>query len=220
MRTFPIYVFLAAAVLSAAAPARGEEPSLDEVLEAYCSARESLVSLRARFTQTKVFTLFDEREKSSGEFAFLAPDMIRWSFTEPDSTVTVINGKAAWTVLPHIRQVQKVALSGSSTDRVMSIIGFGSCGEELRRDFDITLGKGGEGMIRLRLGPVSDDISPYFSLIELDLDPSDDLPRRVVFHELSGDLLVFRFDSLRQGVPVSPDEFKLTVPDDYELIEY
>ena len=211
---------LLAAVLFAAAPLKGQELSLDEVLDAHCKARESLVSMKADFTQTKVFTLFDEREESSGEFLFLRPNMLSWRFTAPDSTLTVIRGETAWTVLPHIRQVQKVSLGGSSTDRVMSIIGFGSCGAKMREDFEITL-KGKEaGMILLGMVPVSEDISPYFSLIELGLDRADFLPRMIVFREHSGDLLIFEFDSLERGVPVNVKDFQLAVPDGFEVIEY
>jgi len=212
---------LAAAVsVRAAATAPAKEMTLAEVLEAHCRAREGLESLRARFTQTRVYTVFDEREESAGAFAFRRPGMLRWQFASPDSSVTVIRGDSAWTVLPRIRQVQKMALGGSSTDRVMSIIGFGSCGKGFAEAFKITL-KGTEGARAvLEMIPVAEDIAPYFSLIELALDPKDFLPRRIVFHEHSGDLMIFEFSDLRPGARVPASEFHLAVPTGYELVEY
>lgn len=212
--------FILTAILLALSSAHGQELSLDEVLDAHCKAKEGLVSLRASFTQTKVFTIFDEREESSGEFSFLRPGMLSWRFTSPDSTLTVIRGESAWTVLPHIRQIQKVRLSGSSTDRIMSIVGFGSCGTGMRDEFDISLKGEDRGLIRLEMVPVSGDISPYFSLIELGLDPGDFLPRKIVFHEHSGDLLVFEFGDMEPGAPVTETEFEFAVPEGFELLEY
>jgi outer membrane lipoprotein-sorting protein len=212
-------IILAVSLL-AFSSARGQGLELDDVLDAHCAARESLVSLRAGFKQTKVFTLFDEREESSGDFAFLRPGMLSWRFTSPDSTSTVVNGDVAWTVLPHIRQIQKVRLGGSSTDRVMSIVGFGSCGTGMKEDFDISLKGEDSGLILLEMVPTSDEISPYFSMIELGLDPGDFLPRLIVFREHSGDLLIFEFGSMEPGAPVGPEEFELSVPEGYELIEY
>jgi outer membrane lipoprotein-sorting protein len=206
------------AVSTAMPPQSGE--SLEEVLDAHCAAREDLVSLRASFTQTKVFTLFGEEEKSAGEFAFLRPGMIRWQFTIPDSTVTVIKDDIAWTVLPHIRQVHKSCLGGSSTDRVMSIIGFGSCGEGLTEDFEISFNGEEGGLIILDMVPLSEEVSPYFSAIEMGLDRGDYLPRRIVFNEHSGDLLVFEFSNVAPGSAVDAGEFDISVPDGFEIVEY
>jgi len=213
------YLLMAGALL-VFSPVEGRELRLDEVLASHCRAREELVSLRASFTQTKVFTLFDEREESSGEFVYLRPGMLSWRFTSPDSSLTVIKGETAWTVLPHIRQVQKARLSGSSTDRVMSIVGFGSCGAGMKEDFDISLAGERDGLVILEMVPVSEDIAPYFSLIELGLDPDDYLPRGVVFHEHSGDLLIFEFTSVEPGAPVDEEQFEFSVPDGFDLIEY
>jgi outer membrane lipoprotein carrier protein len=205
---------------AAAATASEQGMTIDEVLEAHCAAREELASLRASFKQTKVFTLFDEREESAGEFAFLKPGMVRWRFTSPDSTISAIRGDTAWTVLPHIRQVQKVGLGGSSTDRVMSIIGFGACGEGMRDDFSIVLKEDADSLILLEMIPLAESIAPYFSIIELGLDPDDLLPRLIVFHEHSGDLLIFEFDSVEPGADVDPDEFDFSVPEGFEVVEY
>jgi outer membrane lipoprotein-sorting protein len=212
---------LAAAALSLAAmPAGAGDLTLEEVLDAHCGAREGLVSLKAEFTQTKVFTLFDEREVSSGEFHFLRPGSLRWDFHFPDTTCTVIDGETAWTVLPHIKQVQKARLGGSSTDRVMSIIGFGSCGADMREDFDISLKGKENGLIILGMIPRSDDISPYFSRIDVGLDPSDFLPRLVIFVEHSGDLLIFEFTGVEPGARIPESAFDFAVPEGFEMIEY
>jgi outer membrane lipoprotein-sorting protein len=102
----------------------------------------------------------------------------------------------------------------------MSIIGFGSCGATMKDEFDISLAGGENGLIVLAMIPLSDDISPYFSVIELGLDPDDFLPRKVVFREHSGDLMIFEFHDLEPGAEVDEGEFEISVPEGFELIIY
>ena len=183
-------IALALFVLSGSGAA---QESLDDVLAAHCHARAELKSLKADFTQTRVFIIFEEEEISRGEFFYLNPNRVLWQFLEPDSSRTVLNGDAGWTVLPGVKQVQRIALGGSSTDRVLSIVGFGPCGGELSDYFEIEMMPAGDGPFHLRLAPTDESISPYFSAIELFLDRDDFLPRRIVFTEISDDLVIFEF---------------------------
>jgi outer membrane lipoprotein-sorting protein len=52
------------------------------------------------------------------------------------------------------------------------------------------------------------------------LDPGDYLPRRIVFTEHSGDLLIFEFSSVEPGADIGEDLFELRLPEGFELIEY
>ena len=86
--------------------------------------------------------------------------------------------------------------------------------------FEIMLKGEEDGLVVLGMVPLSADISPYFSHIGLGLDKGDWLPRRIVFTEHSGDLLIFEFDSMEPGAEVGEDEFELQLPEGFELIEY
>ena len=68
--------------------------------------------------------------------------------------------------------------------------------------------------------PVAENIAPYFSVIELGLDRDDLLPRQIIFHEHSDDLLIFEFESVEPGADVGPGEFEILVPDGFDVVEY
>ena len=196
------------------------ELTLDQIIDKHCNARKTSTTIMAKFTQTKVFTLFEEREISRGTLFFARPNRICWQYSEPDKSTTVINGEAGWSVFPHIQQVQKFKLDGSKTNKILSIIGFGMCGAPLKDYFDIELGEEINKVYLLLLKPTDSDITPYFSQIEFSLDRSDFLPREIVLHEKSGDLLRFTFTGLERNKKLDESVFELAVPDGYEVVEY
>jgi outer membrane lipoprotein carrier protein len=195
-------------------------PTFDEVIARHCQARETTTALKAQFVQTKVFTLFDEKEVSEGTLYFAQPERIRWQYTEPDLSSTVINGRRGWSVFPDIKQVQTFELEGSITNKVLSILGFGRCGTPLTESFEITMSAGKKGAVVLAMTPTDKDITPYFSRVDLTLDGKDYLPRRIELHEKAGDILVFEFSHLDRKVELDEAMFDYVVPDGYEVVEY
>jgi outer membrane lipoprotein carrier protein len=195
-------------------------PTLDEILSRHCRARQATVTLKADFEQTKVFVLFDEKEKSEGTVYFAQPGRICWQYSQPDKSSTVINETSGWSVFPEIKQVQKFALEGSTTNKVLSIVGFGPCGAPLTESFDITLSAADGKEFVLEMKPTDEAITPYFSRVTLSLDESDYLPRKIQLHERSGDILVFVFSDLDRNVELDNAMFEFAVPEGYEVVEY
>ncbi len=198
----------------------GGEVTLDEVIARHCRARESMAALKAQFTQKKVFTLFDETETSKGAVYFAQPDRIRWQYSEPDQSSTVINGTYGWSVFPHLKQVQKFTLEGSKTNKVLSIVGFGSCGGPLQESFEIVLAGSGKNAYVLQMTPTDEDVSPFFSRVDLTLDRKDYLPRKIELYEKSGDILIFEFSNLDRKVGLEAALFEYVVPEGYEVVDY
>lgn len=213
----PALLFLLTLLPTALAAGR---PTLDDVLARHCRARESTSTLMAKFDQTKVFILFDEEETSRGVVYFTQPDRIRWQYAEPDRSATVINGTVGWSVFPDIEQVQKFELEGSRTNKVLSIVGFGRCNVPLTESFDISLSRGKKGTFVLNMRPTDEDITPYFSGVNLTLDGEDYLPRQIELQERSGDVLRFLFSDLQKDIELEPALFEYKVPDGYEVVEY
>lgn len=195
------------------------ELSLEQILDAHCRARANTASLRAEFIQTRVFTLFDETETSRGEFLFAHPEKIGWFYSEPDRSSTVINGDQGWTVLPHIRQIQKFRLEGSTTNRVLAIVGFGRCGAPLTQSFEVSMAGDGDDYT-LVLKPTDAAITPYFDRIDLSLDRKDFLPRRIELYEKSGDRMIFEFRDLDSKTEIDIHRFEYAVPEGFTVVEY
>jgi outer membrane lipoprotein-sorting protein len=195
--------------------------SLEQIMDAHCRARANTTSLRAEFVQTRVFTLFDETETSRGELLFAHPEQIGWFYSEPDQSSTVINGEVGWTVLPHIRQIQKFRLEGSTTNRVLAIVGFGKCAAPLTDSFEVSMAENnGDEHYTLVLEPTDGAITPYFSRIDLSLNREDFLPRRIELYEKSGDRMIFEFTALDSKAEININRFEYAVPAGYTVVEY
>lgn len=194
--------------------------TLDEVIAEHCRARAATATVKAKFTQTKVFTLFDETKTSKGTLLFAQPARICWQYESPDKSSTVINGKTGWSVFPDIKQVQKFLLDGSKTNKVLSIVGFGECSTPMTESFEIELDQGRKVGYVLLLKPTDPDITPYFSRIDLTLDRSDYMPREIVLHEKAGDLLRFEFSGFKRNTRLDDSIFEWVVPAGYEVVGY
>jgi len=195
------------------------EPTVTEVLQAHCSAREATATLRARFAQTKVFEALGEEDTSSGLLYYRRPDAVRWQYETPDSSWTVLHGEKGWSVFPRIRQVQKFDLRQSQAEAVLSIVGFGACGEDLQKTFEITLVAGGGDLQVLVMTPQEPEMAARFERIDLALDRKDHLPRQVVLHESSGNTVRFEFLELERGSRLEESLFEYEVPDGYEVVD-
>ena len=195
------------------------EPTVTEVLQAHCLAREATATLRARFAQTKVFEALGEEDTSSGLLYYRRPDAVRWQYLAPDTSWTVLRGDSGWAVFPRIRQVQRFDLKRSRAEAVLSIVGFGSCGPGLEDAFQITLTSSPGGAPALALVPQKPELRAYFDRVDLTLDARDSLPRQVVMHETSGDTVRFEFIDLKRGVRVDEKLFEYEAPPGYEVVE-
>jgi outer membrane lipoprotein-sorting protein len=194
-------------------------PTLAEVLNAHCRAREATKSLRARFVQTKVFAALDERDTSSGVLCYRRPDALRWQYLEPDTSWTVVRGQSGWSVFPGIRQVQKFTLRGARAEALLSVIGFGSCGRDLRESFRIALRPGGDGAHVLEMVPEDPRFAASFARVDLTLDAKDFLPRKVVMREVSGDTTSFEFLGLERDARLADGLFEYEIPKGYTVVE-
>jgi len=200
--------------------AEAQGPSLPEILAAHEKAKQQLQSLKTGFEHTRVLTVFQEKEDAQGILYYKQPDRIIWQFTAPEPSETVINSKDAWTVFPRIKQVQKLRMDNSDARRILSVIGFATGEEKLSRLFDISLLDPKDGLLALRLVPVSERLSPFFSEVELWIDSGDYLPRRIVLHESSRDLMIFRFHDFQKNVSIPDSMFQFQVPEGFTVVAY
>jgi outer membrane lipoprotein carrier protein len=202
-------------------PASGRDappPSLAEVLAAHCRARDTTDTLRARFVQTRVFTAIGEEERSAGVLYYRKPDRLRWEYSAPDRSFTVIAGDRGWAVFPRIRQVQRFEVGRSRADGILSTIGFGACGPAFADSFDTTLGPGPRGAPVLSMTPRRPELAASFTRIELTLDEKDHLPRDILLHETSGDTTRIELSEVRTGVGIEGSLFQFTAPEGYSVV--
>lgn len=204
-----------------AAPAAGGDaapPTLAQVLDAHCRARQATATLRARFVQTRVLTAIGEQERSTGVLYYRRPDRLRWEYSEPDRSWTVIAGDHGWAVFPDIRQVQRFDVGRSRAAGILSTIGFGACGPALADAFATTLSQGAAGAPVLSMTPRRPELAASFTRIELTLDVKDHLPRDILLHETTGDTTRIQLSDVRNGVAIEGSLFEFTAPEGYSVV--
>ncbi|MBI4398796.1 MAG: outer membrane lipoprotein carrier protein LolA [Candidatus Omnitrophica bacterium] len=195
--------------------------SYASTLEQYESAKNTLEGMRAKFTQKKTFTLFEETEISAGEVWFKRPDRALWSYQSPHASTLVLNGDDSWTTLPGPRQVQKAALGEGAAERIFSILGFGKSQKQLRDSFEVReLTTQEDGMKQLELAPKEDSVLRYYTRILVRLSGKDFLPRSILLYESSGDTTEIELTDIRTGENIPDSLFALKVPEGYQLIDY
>lgn len=203
------------------APVSGRDTrprTLAQVLEAHCRAREATVTLRARFVQTRVLTAIEEEERSSGVLYYRKPDRLRWEYSAPHRSWTVIAGDRGWAVFPDIRQVQRFEVGRSRAEGLLSTIGFGACGPGLAKAFETTLASGAGGAPVLSLTPRRPELAASITRIELTLDPNDHLPRDILLHDTTGDTTRIELSDVRSGVAIEGSLFQFAAPEGYSVV--
>ncbi|HET8538453.1 MAG TPA: outer membrane lipoprotein carrier protein LolA [Anaeromyxobacter sp.] len=211
---------VALAILAAGERARAAvAPPAAAAVAAHCRARAALSTLRARFVQTKVFAAIGEEDRSEGVVLYRKPDALRWEYTEPDRSWTVLRGGKGWAVFPRLRQVQRFSLEPSRAEALFSTIGFGACGEAFTDAFDIALAPGGGRGPVLALSPRRAELAGAFTRIELTLDPTDALPRRIFLHESTGDSVIFELRDVERGASIDRALFEYEVPKGYSVAQ-
>ncbi len=218
VRRAALVALLLSTPLARAGAPPAPQPSLAGVLDAHCRARAALTTLRARFVQTKVFTAIEEEERSDGVLYYRKPDKLRWEYTAPDRSWTVIAGDRGWAVFPRIRQVQRFDVGRARADGILSTIGFGACGPALADAFDMTLASGAGGAPLLSMKPRRPELAASFTRIELTLDSKDHLPRDILLHETTGDTTRIELSDVRTGVAIEGSLFQFAAPEGYTVV--
>ncbi|MBI4971106.1 MAG: outer membrane lipoprotein carrier protein LolA [Candidatus Omnitrophica bacterium] len=206
---------------SACASVSAESQSASSTLVSYESAKRDLASLKAHFVQKKIFTLFEETETSEGTVYFKKPKQVLWHYESPAASDTVLAGDNSWTVMPSVKQVQKIKVAGGNSNRLFQILGFGETKEKLSDSFMIKeLAPDESGLNQLSLTPTEASLTPFYSEIIIQISPDDHLPRRVILKEKSGDITEVLLSDLERNASVRDSLFEFKIPDDYQLIDY
>jgi outer membrane lipoprotein carrier protein len=154
-RVLALAALLSASPVFADAPAGGAAPDCAESAARALQRRyEAVRDLEARFDQTTRSVALGQpgaSAKSRGTVVFAKPGRMRWTYTEPEPSLVVSDGKELWIYDPERREAQHLAvtegyLSGAA---LAFLLGEG----EILREFDVKALQCGEGSALLDLVP-------------------------------------------------------------------
>lgn len=106
-------LLLTLCLLPAAAAAQDAAPPVDEVLAGIQKFYADAQDLKAKFTQTYTYKVYDRKQVSHGTVYFKKPRRMRWDYSKPTTKVFVADGQTLWVYEPEENQVFKRDLSSA-----------------------------------------------------------------------------------------------------------
>lgn len=206
---------------AASAAADGRETEVPECVQAAVEAiqerYEAIDDLRASFEQTTRSVALGASgplTTSRGSVVFAKPGKMRWSYSEPEESLVVSDGRWLWLYDPSNREAQKLAvgdgyLSGAA---IQFLLGEG----EILRDFRVTAESCDESQARLVLIPRRP--TSYERLrVRADLASGDLLETEIV--DLLGNVTRVAFEGIEANVSPAPELFRFVAPPGVAVIE-
>lgn len=197
---------------------RAAPVNVNDVLKQMDREAAQFQSLTANIERTKVTVVVNDRSTESGQMEARRDGKMRIDLTSPDQKTILREGDHIYIYTPKIRRVEEYDI-GKHRDIVdqLLLLGFGTTGENLKREYLITL-QGEETLdsqrvVRLELTPRSDELRKQISKIELWLNEANWLATQQQFYETgSGDYSIIRYMNIARNVPLSDARFRATWP--------
>ncbi len=176
-----------------------------------------LSSLEARFVQTKKSMLLLEPEIARGTFAYQAPDLARWEFTEPNQTVMVISDGEMVTWYRDLGTAERLPVD-KHTAQIEQYLAATNSVERLRRYFDFTAAFPADGRpYRVELSPRFSRVAKRIKGMTIWFDRESFLPVRLAYEEPDGDTTDFVFEHVEVNPTLPEERFRIQLPPDVQV---
>jgi outer membrane lipoprotein-sorting protein len=209
---------LAIAALAAARPPvrsqAGSSWTVETVLAQLDRAAGDFHALTADLEHTKVTVVVDDKSTETGQIFVRRDDKMRIDITKPDPRTILRNGGTLYVYTPKIKRVEEFDLGKRKAlvDQYV-LLGFGTKGSDLRKNYLITL-QSEEALdnrktLLLELTPKSDQVREQISKIQMWIDESAWVPVQQKFYETgSGDYFIFHYTNVVRNTRLSDSLFK------------
>ncbi len=197
----------AAAIVGAPTIVRADEVA--DVLRAITSARSSMKTLVAAFTQTRVIGLLATEVKSDGELTLVCPAELRWQLFPPDAiTYWITKEGFAFATPDGGATVGKAAAGRFALVLSDLLVLIGGDLETLKSRYEFHAKRGAEGS-SLDAIPKDAEIKRHVARLEMTTGPELWTVRRIVIEEAGGDTSVIEFRDVRRDAAVDPEKMRL-----------
>jgi outer membrane lipoprotein-sorting protein len=212
----PVALALGVANAPGGASARGGEEPPPEAIRLESAVR-SVRCISADFVQIRDVALTGESLTAGGTLALLPPSGFRLAYRSPRTEEIVITGDKLWVVMPEENQAQVYPFDEQAPGSEVFLL-FGGGGRTLFEVFDVVQEPWGTEPRTLRLLPKSPE--PGYPLEEIRVVVGKDgFPARLLFREVTGDHVSFRFSNIRRNPENIDDLVGLQLPVGIEVIE-
>ncbi|MBI4832616.1 MAG: outer membrane lipoprotein carrier protein LolA [Candidatus Lindowbacteria bacterium] len=181
--------------------------------------RAKVQTYKARFTQKRMLTLFEETKTTTGVVLYKAPRQMIWKYDPPDKTQMRVDRDSVSFYFPDLQQIE-VYPSGKGEKGLHFFLAFEASAEALKEGFTISVcTTGSKDMNQIDLFPKVAPLSSEVKSITIWVGKTDFLPRKVVVHELSGDTNEIQFAGARVNEAISDKELQFDAPKGTKVIE-
>ncbi len=208
--------------ISAMALANGSsaDDNVDAFLNEFVTKREKMQDYSANFKQTKVSTLFDETEVSTGRVYYQRPGKILWDYRSPDVVKVLVNERVLSIYIEELEQLEIYDFTREKKLRGL-FLGFDESPQELKELYTISLPDSQDSRKRVcvKLIPKTDDLRAYFQSVTIWMRSNDFAIDKILIvdPEEEGTTLI-ELSGIRVNRGVRPDLFTIEVPEGTEII--
>jgi len=190
-------------------------PDATAVLKQLEDAGRNLTTMQARFQETKVLVLLDEKSEARGSVLLQVPGRFRWNYEAPQESVTLVKDGRFSRYLPRAKQVFR----GQAKGEADLLVGFGPGAAGLGQKYQVTLvgeeAVGTDAAYVLDLKPpAAQSNSALFSAIRLWVDKARHFPVQTRLTEPTGDHTTVRFEGVQINARLPTGAFDLVLPKD------
>ena len=206
------FLILLLALFSTGVWAQNEKPLSEsesqKVVATLTQAAASMQTLQCRFMQEKTSSMLTEASIAKGTMHYVAPDRMRWEYTEPYAFALVVNGDKIVKVTDGKAEVMDGKSSRMYQSMVSLIMGSAS-GKKLfdTSVFDVALYDDIE-FWRAEMTPKRRDMKRMFSQLVFRFDKKTNSISRVEFKNTSGDVTSIQFEDMKLNEAIGEEMFK------------
>jgi outer membrane lipoprotein-sorting protein len=196
--------------------------TLQQLLARMDKAASGFQSMTAQVVWITHTDVLNEDDKETGTVTMkkIQPGEVQGlvDFTSPDRKTITFEKRKYQEYLPKLKTVQvyDLAKHGEQIDKFL-MIGFGTSGMELAKDYDVTvIGTGnvsGQPAVHVQLIPKAADALQYVQKLQLWIpEQGDPYPLQEKIFEPSGDYRMVNYSDLKINPPLRPDALQLKLP--------
>lgn len=202
------------------APSIPMDPALEQVLERFASAQASIETLQADFEERKNLALLKDEVVLTGTLYHSRPLNFFWNYETPSRKQILLTSDLLVAYYPDLNKVEEVNVRRWN-QRIRRYLQLGVNTEELRRDYDISLGTPGEGDPEgtdlLVLTPQKKRKRSRLQEIRIWLHPETGHTERITYLEKNGDVTTFSFSNIQVNAGIPETVYHIDLPEDVSM---
>jgi len=202
-------LLVAASVIASQAPPQGPEDLFTQIYQSAVTRRQSIHSIRARFTEITTSSLLEKPLVAHGTVIAAPPGRVLMTYTDPERRTIALDGRSLVIVWPDRHEREKIDISQiqKRVDRYFTQAN----PEQLRSMFDIRAepdaAMRGADLIEMR--PKRKQIKQGLERLALWIDRERTLLVQMEMTFPGGDKKTITLDDIALNVPIGDDTFEV-----------